>query len=186
MYVTEGIDGSRSGQPIAEAFTILMYYGKNRYIEEAQKIFNTRKVLVEGLKQLDGIRVMYNPQHAVVGIQARGTSNLPVIAEQFQKLGWAVNALPAEYGIAFHFCITSVHANEPEFIPSFINDISIAINYAKSNPEAKASGMVKAYGQLSTQFAPNYVKNIIGDFFCKIRTMPDEIPGFSITDKPRL
>lgn len=171
MYVTEGIDGSRSGQPIAEAYSILMYYGESRYVEEARKIFLTQKNLVEALARVEGVQLRYKPQHAVIGIQGKEGTKLALVAEQFQQLGWSINALPLSSGMAFHFCITAVHANEPTFISSFVNDLAAAVAYAQKHPKQKASGMLKAYGQISTQLAPNYVKNLIGDFFSKTRTM---------------
>lgn len=182
MYVTKGINGSYNGRDIAEAFTTLLINGEENYRREAKKIEATKNHLYSILKNIDGIQINF-PEHAIIAIRTEKNINIGVVAEQFQKRGWSVNMV--DHGRAFHFCVTSVHADTIEFINNFKKDITKAIHYAKAHPHEKPSGMIKAYGHVTTSYAPPYVTNMTGDFYSKIRSMHGIIPGFSDTEPPR-
>lgn len=90
------------------------------------------------------------------------------------KAGWSVNILqtPDQKEAGFHFCVTSVHANQVGFLEEFIKDLKDAVQFAKDNPNEKPRGMAKAYGKLGD--VPSFVHDIIGENYIKIiNTLPN-------------
>jgi len=186
MYVTPSIDGSRSGADIATTWTVLCHKGANKYIQETRKILNLHRALLNEVNKIDGIFVPFNPEISIVPIQSIEGINSLVIADLLKEKGWSVNILqsPDQTPLGFHFCVTSIHANQKDFLKLFIKDLSNAVQFAKQNPEAKPNGMPKAYGKLE-KGVPFYVQDKIGNGYIKvITTLPGvEIPG--IWSKPR-
>ncbi len=177
-YVTPGIDGSRSGADIATAWTVLCHKGKREYVEETKKILTLQRALVKEIKKINGIYVPYNPQLSVIPIQSDHGINSLLITDRLENAGWSVNSLqtPEQKPAGFHFCLTSIHANQKDFFASFLKDLSDAVIYAKSNPNEKPKGKAKVYGALK-KGVPEYVQDRIGKGYAKIL---GTLPGISI------
>jgi glutamate/tyrosine decarboxylase-like PLP-dependent enzyme len=179
MYVTQGIEGSRDGAKIATTWTTLCYNGEEKYINATKDILNLQKKMKEEIEKIDGIYIPYNPQLSVIPIQSNKGINSLLIAQSLKEKGWSVNILqtPDQKEAGFHFCLTSVHANQSNFLETFIEDLKVAVQYAKDNPNEKPKGMAKAYGKLGD--VPSFVHDIIGENYIKIMNTLPNIKLFS-------
>lgn len=180
MYVSPSIDGSRSGADIATAWTVLCHKGKREYVKETRDILNLQRALLAEIKKIDGIYVPFNPQLSVIPIQSNKNINSLLIADRLKKADWSVSILqtPEQQASGFHFCLTSIHVQQPGFLELFMQDLSDAVMYAKANPKEKPTGTAKAYGKLE-KGVPQYVQDRIGNGYVRILgTLPDTtIPG---------
>jgi glutamate/tyrosine decarboxylase-like PLP-dependent enzyme len=190
MYVTDDMDGSRSGADIATTWTVLCYKGENGYIEDTKNILTLQKRLVDKLRCMHGLTVAFEPKLSVVGIRTDEGINTLLVAQKLKEKNWSVNILQKNTNSSlfqlfstpqvdgFHFCLTSVHAASPRFVETFTADLKSAIDYAKANPQEKPKGMFKAYGALE-EGIPSFIQKRIGDGFAKINNaVPGkEIPG---------
>ncbi len=190
MYVTDDLDGSRSGADIATTWTVLCYKGETSYIDDTRKILMLQRNLVEKLRRIYGVQIAHDPQLSVIGIRTEEGINPLLVAQKLKEKNWSVNilqkiveektlqlfAVPQVDG--FHFCLTSVHANWPGFADAFTNDLKDAVEYARLNPNEKPKGMFKAYGALE-EGIPSFIQKRIGDGYAKIQNaIPGkEIPG---------
>ncbi|MBA3662550.1 MAG: aspartate aminotransferase family protein [Gammaproteobacteria bacterium] len=184
LYVTPGfLDGSRSGASVALALTVLLYYGKDKYKEITEKILNVTEKLTERLKQVEGITVPFTPDLSLIYLRTDPNINHHLVAEKFEepdkekgKFGWSVN----DMAHGFHFCLTSEHTQDPEFVNNFVRDLESAIQYVKSHPNEKPKGVAKAYKYIDTGFLPPVIQNLVGDIYERIsQTLPHHtIPFF--------
>lgn len=189
MYVTDDIDGSRSGADIATTWTVLCYKGERSYVEDTKKILILRRELVEKLRLMDGVSVAYDPQLSVVGIRTDEGINPLLVAQKLKDRGWSVNMLqkmednmfqlfPVPRVDGFHFCLTAVHASVSGWVKIFTDELKIAVDYARAHPQERPRGMLKAYGALEEGIPP-FLQQRIGDAYAKIQNaVPGrEIPG---------
>lgn len=179
MYVTESMDGSRSGADIALAWTVMAYKGKRYYMNVTAKILTLKNELVKALQKIEGIEIGYDPQLSVVGIRVKPPLNPLLVAEEFEKYGWSINILQTSQHKpdGFHFCLTEAHTHIRSFIKNFITDLSSAMDYVAHHPQAKPKGMAKAYGMVGQ--IPAFLQKRIGEGYIKIQnTLPNKlIPG---------
>lgn len=169
MYVTPGIDGSRSGADIALTWTVMCYKGKEEYVRETKAILDLQAAFVERIQQIEGLIVPYNPKLSVIPIQTTTGIDSFLVAEQLSKTGWSVNIIQGteQQAPGFHFCLTSIHTHQPDFVENFTSDLSRAVDYAKSHPEEQPHGMIKAYGKLA-KGVPLSVQKRIGEGYARI------------------
>lgn len=163
MYVSEGIDGSRSGADIATTLAVLCAKGKSTFVKETHAILTLQRELVKAINQIEGIQVAFQPQSSVVGVKANLGINILVIANQLKEKGWSVNIIQTsdQKASGFHFCLTAIHAHQENFTNEFISDLKAAVAYAKANPKAVVTGMAKVYGKLEKGI-PHFLQERIG------------------------
>jgi len=185
MYVTPGIDGSTSGADRATAWARLVSKGKRYYVEETKKILALQRELIHEIKKIDGIHVPYDPQLSVIPVQSNKGINALLIAECLSQAGWSVNILQTsdQKCAGFHFCLTSVHTHQENFLESFVRDLTDAVSYVKKNPNQKPKGMTKAYGKLE-KGVPTFVQHKIGDGYTRILNTLPHIPLSGLWSKP--
>jgi sphinganine-1-phosphate aldolase len=177
MYVTQGIDGSRSGADIAVLWTLLFSKGRAAYVQDTFNILSLQRLLVADIQKIEGIVIPYQTYLSVIPVQTAKGINAMVVAEQFEKRGWSVNLLQTadQKPNGFHFCLTSVHTHQENFVHSFVTDLRAAVQFAKDNPLAKPTGIAKAYGSLGK--VPRYIQDKVGKMYT---TINNSLPGVPI------
>lgn len=180
MYVTDSVDGSDSGARIATLWALLLARGKDYYVKNIGKILTLQRELVTALKNMPGLEVAFDPILSVVGFRPRKGCTIDplLVAQKFEERGWSVNTVQLpDKSYSFHFCLTSMHTNVPNFVKDFVNDMGVAAEYAMANLNEKPKGKAKAYGKMPS--APAFVLKRIGEFYVRIQnTLPNvAIPG---------
>ncbi len=189
LYVTDTMDGSRSGADIATTWATLAYKGEDYYIESTRRILTLQRELIAELKNIDGLFIAYDPELSVVGMKTAPGINPLLVAQKFKEKHWALNVMqrkehrlfeiiPSPQVDGIHFCLTAVHTAWPEFKAEFVHDMAEAVAYAKANPHEKPKGMMKAYGKLEKGI-PEFLQKRIGDGYAKIQNAISgvDIPG---------
>lgn len=166
LYATPGIiDGSTSGARIAEIYTVLSYYGRQKYQDIAQRIVTLRQSIQEKVAVIDGISIYGNPQWSVLGF-CSDHLNPHAIADELEKRGWKLSLLQNPDG--FHLCLTHVHTLVEGFADQFAHDLQAAVTAVKSAPpNRKPSGNVKVYGAIG--MLPTLIQKMICDQYQKAR-----------------
>lgn len=172
MYVTDSMDGSRSGADIATTWTAMAMKGRDSYVADTKAILLLKYELAKKLEGIEGIELPYEPTTSVVGVRLADKMNPALIVQKFQEQGWSVNVLQNANNKVegFHFCLTAAHTNLPKdfnFIEKFGVDLEYAIEYAKRNPNEKATGQLKAYGMLEQEGIPHFIKQRIGRIYAE-------------------
>lgn len=166
LYATAGtLDGSTSGARVAEIYSVLSYYGSDKYKEIAQKIVQLRGNIQKRVAQLADIQIYGEPQWSVLGFCSQ-TLNPHEIAAELDKKGWKLNFLQNPAG--FHLCLTQVHTLVDDFENKFIKDLTDAIAIVKAYPKKHAkSSVVKTYGIM--EMMPTALQEVICDRYQRAR-----------------
>lgn len=169
MMITQGIDGSRSGADIATTWATLAANGHDFYVNQARLILSLQRQLVAEINRIAGIRVAHQPKSSVVGIYPDNGINILVVASKLKEFGWSVAIIqnPDQKAIGIHFCLTSVHANQPEFYQTFVDHLKQAVAYSHANPNAVIRGTAKIYGKMA-KGVPFFVQEQIGRGYAEL------------------
>lgn len=147
LYLTPGMDGSRSGAMILLTWAIMASIGRSGYVEQAKGIRTLLDNVKLALAELPEIRVIGNPQVNVVAFQFIDPQyNIYLLSEKMKEKGWHLNGL--QHPAAVHICLTAKQTEKPDYIVRLISDLKESIEYIKKHPAEKPKGDGATYGAL--------------------------------------
>lgn len=167
MYVTEGLDGSRSGADIATTWTVLCSNGKDHYVRETKNILNLRVRIEELIRKIDGLIIPYDNNNAklqVIGIRAKPGIDLLLVEKYLKDRHWSIQIMQTknQQVDGLHFCLTSIHTKQNFFAETFFMILQDAFTYAKLAPVGETTGNIKVYGKFK-KGVPEFVQREIGE-----------------------
>jgi sphinganine-1-phosphate aldolase len=150
LYGTPGIEGSRAGALIATAYYAMLAMGKKGYENAATAILKTTKELTAALRANNDIDVLGEPEVSVVAFTLKDPKlSIYHLKDLLSKKGWYIAEL--QKPAAVHFCVTLVHADNPEFVGKFMGAINEGIKKLKEstqNSKSASSGSATLYGTM--------------------------------------
>jgi glutamate/tyrosine decarboxylase-like PLP-dependent enzyme len=90
MYASSGIAGTKPGAPIAAAWAVLNHLGEDGYLHRTRATIQATEQLVAGVRAIDGLRVLGEPDAHLVAIAAQVGGELDVfaLADALHERGW--------------------------------------------------------------------------------------------------
>lgn len=128
IYLSPSMPGSRPGGLIASTWAALVSMGYNGYLNCARDIMNAAKQIEQGIRQMDGLKVLGKPHMSVISFSTDPTSakgrqlNIYKIGESMGQKGWILNTLQKPGAI--HICCTYLHRDQWQ---RFLNDLKDAV-----------------------------------------------------------
>nr|CCA15103.1 unnamed protein product [Albugo laibachii Nc14] len=144
LYVTPTIAGSRSGALSATAWTSLIRLGVTGFTKNAEGIVETAEEIKEGVKKIDGLYVLGDPQVMVIAF-ASHKFNILKVNDEMTKRGWSLNALQHPHSL--HICVTMCHLGASK---KFLKDLEEAVVNVKKDPHGAMKGGSAIYGMASS------------------------------------
>eukprot|EP00741_Cyanophora_paradoxa_P004687 tig00000823_g4549.t1 len=145
LYATAGVPGSRPGGPIATVWAAMVHLGEKGYMEVADKIMKTMQAIVKGIGEIEGLRLVGNPDACVVAFTS-DTLDIFAINDVLSKRGWHLNALhkPA----CLHVCVTLPTTLSYQRL---LSDLREAVReVAGAGAGASKEGMAPIYGMAAS------------------------------------
>jgi glutamate/tyrosine decarboxylase-like PLP-dependent enzyme len=129
-YRSPTFAGTRTGGSIAAAWAVMNYLGCNGFREIAQSVLKVKKVLIQGIRRIDGLQIFGDPE---LGIITFGSKEIDIfaVAEAMNDRKWFIARTTEPPGI--HLVISPV--NEP-FINAFLDDLAQTVARVKSGKSA--------------------------------------------------
>ena len=97
-YAAPTFTGTRPGGAIAAAWAVLRYLGIEGYMRLAKQIMDARDKMMVGIKAIDGLHIVGNPDLSVFGFASHVLDPF-ALAEQMTKKGWFVSTMSEPPGI---------------------------------------------------------------------------------------
>ena len=90
--VNATVQSTKSGGPLAAAWAVLHAVGDDGYLELARQTLDATRRLVEGVGKIDGLRVLGEPEMALVAVASENTADLDVfvLCDEMNARGWYV------------------------------------------------------------------------------------------------
>ena len=110
LYGSSGILGTKSGGPIAAAWAMIQYFGRDGYEQLAHRVRRTALSYVDLLNATEPLFVRTTPDTSLLCIGSRDEARVPVfaVADALWQRGWYVDrqSPPA----SLHMTVNAVHA----------------------------------------------------------------------------
>uniref|UniRef100_A0A1I8HZM7 sphinganine-1-phosphate aldolase n=1 Tax=Macrostomum lignano TaxID=282301 RepID=A0A1I8HZM7_9PLAT len=160
FYASPTMPGSRPGAVIAACWATLLHFGVEGYVDATKKIVGTARKIKAGVQQIEGVKLMGDPQMSVIGIGSDHFSAYR-LADALKEKGWSLNML--QKPASFHICCTYVHT-QPGVAERLIEDIHESAAALLKDPTAKDVGMGAIYGTAQKIPDPTIVDDIAMGF----------------------
>lgn len=161
VYGSTTLLGTRSGGPVATAWTAMQALGEAGYLKMAKELMEGAEKIRKTLRQIPEIEIV---GQGVMNIVAFTTKNnkpdIFVIGEQLEDKGWLVDR--QQKPSCIH--LTVMPQNVP-IIDEYLHDLQVALAYAKANPKATAKGKAAMYGLMARIPFRGLVEDNVRQFF---------------------
>jgi sphinganine-1-phosphate aldolase len=87
LFGSPSMSGSRPGGMIAAAWAALVGMGENGYMELARQIMSTTDQIKAGVRSIEGLYVLGEPDMTALAIGGRGGINIIAVADALESLG---------------------------------------------------------------------------------------------------
>ena len=164
VYATPALAGSRSGALVVAAWASVLHCGFEGYVESTRQILTIARDIREGIKKMDGIKILGLGELSVVAFEMEDSKIagcIYLVLDKMTTRGWHLNAL--QYPSGLHIAVTDAHC-KPGFAQGFLKDLKASVNEVlegvKSGKIDPKSGSAAVYG--TTQAIPD--RSIVEDF----------------------
>lgn len=138
------IAGSRSGGLIAQCWASMVTMGEQGYINHAVDIIETTRAMAQGIRKIDGIKLLGDAEAMIVCIGGTEGVNAHAVGDQMSKLGgWALSS--HQHPSCIHLCVTVCHVGKVDL---FLTDLRASVEHVK-NQKGKLGGNAAIYGMTS-------------------------------------
>ncbi|WAA12894.1 pyridoxal phosphate-dependent decarboxylase family protein [Fervidibacillus halotolerans] len=144
LFVSPTATGTRPGGAIASAWAVMNYIGMDGYINLAKKTMEITKQLLNGIRTIDELKILGNPDASVFTIASEEV-NVYALADRMEQLGWHIDR--QQFPACLHFMVTPAHE---QIVETFLSDLKRAVKDVKENPEKFTEGSAAMYGMAGT------------------------------------
>jgi sphinganine-1-phosphate aldolase len=125
-YASVGLAGTRSAAPIAAAWAVMRYLGRDGYTRIAREILQITEKLRKGFSGINGVELVGKPDLPILAWRIPGMRNDDVVRDMTQ-LGWFVR--PMANPAAIHMGMITLHQGPA--VERYLSDVAAVA--AKSN-----------------------------------------------------
>ena len=141
VYGSSGIAGTKPGGPIAAAWATLQLLGADGFGEQSALAFEARERLVAGVRAIDGLTIVGEPEVTMAAIASDGSgADIFAVHDEIGRRGWHLDRqAPPE---SIHATCMPVHA---EVMDEFLTDLREAV---ASVGRARSSDRATSYAKM--------------------------------------
>lgn len=149
IYISTGFNGSKSGGLFAATWAAMVHFGKEGYMQRAQKIFHVNKQLKDIVRSIPELKLFGDS----LFITAVGSDHFKIyhVNDYLKEKGWRMNG--QQHPDGFHFCITGPQVTNPGIVDAFEKDLKDAVAYAKVQKDDPKSAAM--YGGAGKEIDPS-------------------------------
>ena len=155
IYASPTLAGTRPGGPIAAAWAALVSLGEEGYLHRARDAWDAAKRLASGIKAIDGLTIVAEPDCTVVAwMAAPGGPDLYAVADAMQARGWNIDRQQDPPSV---HC--TVNWKQTQVVDAYLADLRACVAEVRANPNASSEGQAPMYGMMAKLPVRGLVKN---------------------------
>lgn len=136
------VQSTKSGGPLAAAWTLLHALGDAGYLELARKTLAATRKLADAIAELPGLRLLAPPEMSLLAFAtAPGGPSVFAIADAMKARGWLVQPQLAGFGSPANLHLT-VSAGHLEVADAFLADLRASVDEARAHEPDPALGLL--------------------------------------------
>ncbi|NUP05198.1 MAG: aspartate aminotransferase family protein [Polyangiaceae bacterium] len=128
------IQSSKSGGPLAAAWAVMHSVGDDGYLRIAKGLLETKRAILEGIRGIDGLAVMGEPEMCLVAFTSEDVPIFPM-ADAMKARGWLVQPQLA-FGSSRENLHLTIQPSNVKWTETFLQDLREARDEAKKAAEA--------------------------------------------------
>ena len=140
--INNAVQSSKSGGPMAAAWAVLNYMGDEGYLEIARKKLAAVKKIAAGIEEIDGLRLLAQPQMSLVAFVS-DSINVFHIIDEMNARGWYIQPVLSFDNSPVHIHL-SISASNVGWEDEFLKDLARCVRIAAALPEGDLVKMVRA------------------------------------------
>ena len=184
IFISPALLGTRPGGAIAAAWAAMMAIGESGYLDNAKRILDITRKLIDGINAIPELYVLGNPQMSVFAYASRQKDvNIYAVADQMEKKGWHIDRLHRPE--ALHAIVMPAHEN---ILGRYLDDLRESVDYVKKNPELATKGGAAMYGMISQIPLRGMVKSnvlkLMEDMYGPEAKLPEFDESEGVEEKP--
>jgi hypothetical protein len=142
IFASAGLLGTRPGGSIAAAWAAMMALGEAGYLENARRIMQATRQLIEGIGNIPGLEVLGRPPMSLFAYRATDPQvNIFAVGDRLEARGWHVDR--QQRPDCLHAMVTPRHL---EVVPAFLGDLAAAVDAVRADPSLAKAGSAPMYG----------------------------------------
>ena len=122
-YASVGLAGTRSAAPIAAAWAVMRYLGRDGYTRIAREILEITEKLQKGLSAINGVDLVGEPDLPILAWRAP-EMRIDDVVQRMTKLGWFVR--PMANPAAIHMGMITLHQGPA--VGSYLSDVAAVVS----------------------------------------------------------
>ncbi|KAJ3101499.1 hypothetical protein HDU97_001314 [Phlyctochytrium planicorne] len=146
VYASPSIAGSRPGALIAGCWTAMIHMGESGYIETTKKIVGAARKVADGIRSIEGLRLIGEPLLSVVSFDSVAPLKIYGIGDLLSRKGWHLNML--QFPPAIHIACTLLTTEEA--VQQLLQDIREAVDALRKDPNAGNGDLAAIYGTVAS------------------------------------
>jgi sphinganine-1-phosphate aldolase len=135
--------GTRPGGPIAAAWAVMHYLGRDGYLRLAGVTLDTTRRMLDGIRAVPGLRILGQPVATIFAFTSEGF-DVYALGDAMDARGWHLDRQQSPP--ALHAMITPAHAPH---VDAFLADLRAAAEEVRHAPPATA-GAAAMYGMVGS------------------------------------
>ncbi|KAJ3059502.1 Sphingosine-1-phosphate lyase 1 [Rhizoclosmatium hyalinum] len=159
--------GSRPGALVAGCWAAMMYFGESGYVETTRQIIETARLIADGIKAIDGLKLIGNPAVSVVAFDSTTPAiKIFAVADLLDRKGWHLNVL--QNPPAIHIACTYLTTKSGYIL---VKDVQDAVALLKKDPNAGNGDVAAIYGTMASVPDRNVIKDVCNGFLDALTMM---------------
>ena len=170
LWASPSAAGTRPGGPIAAAWAVMHFLGRDGYLKLARAAFTATQELLEGIRAIPGLKVLAEPVATVFAFTMED-GDIYRLGDAMQARGWHLDRqqLPP----ALHAMITAAHAAQ---VPALLADLRAAAEEVRGLPPAD-DGQAAMYGMMGSLPDRGLANELIVGFLDSLDDPSQSAPG---------
>jgi sphinganine-1-phosphate aldolase len=142
------VQSTKSGGPLAAAWATLRSVGDAGYMKLAEPVLDATNALVEGIRSIEGLKVMGTPEFCLIAVEGTEGVNAFQVVDEMNQRGWYLQPQlglrrpdGTHYRPNFHI---SVNASTADKAGAMLADLREVVAAVKAAPQVDMAGQVVA------------------------------------------
>ncbi|MEW6997751.1 aspartate aminotransferase family protein [Colwelliaceae bacterium BS250] len=149
LYLSQGFVGSRTLGPVAGAWALMHYWGKEGYLNNAKRILHVKDSIIAKCNEIEGLTT-WQTHGPLLMIAAEGF-NVELVVGGMEDLGWRL--LGVQEPAAIHLTLDVM---EDEYLQQFLTDLENVVSEIKAGKISK-EGLLSYGGVGAVETAPKWL-----------------------------
>lgn len=161
IYVAPNMQGTRPAGPIAAAWAVMQFIGRDGYQELVSSAMDAREAIADAVAEMPELSVVSDPDMTLLAIEGMGEVNAWTVQRELSDRGWELER--QQRPESMHLSVMAQHA---PVVDEFLDDLRESITVARQGETEEATAPM--YGLSGTVEAGDDVTEALVDLLNEV------------------